>query len=88
MEHKRIDSLCLPNTKYIVYRSKSGYKVGTIVMLDYDDLSDCPSYENVVTGNTHYMYCDDLKPYVPKNIVGGHILTDIPQASKVRHYDT
>ena len=72
--HKRIDSLCLPNTKYIVHRSKSGYDVGDIVVLNYDDGSDCPSYKNVVTGNSNYMYCDDLKLYVTKNIVGGHIL--------------
>ena len=73
-EHKRIDSLCMPNTKYIIYRSQPGYKVGDIVVLNYDDKSECPSYKNVVTGTNNYMYCDDLKLYVPKNIVGGKLI--------------
>ena len=76
MLHERIDKLCLHNTKYIVYKAEKNdyYKIGDVVVLDYDDFTDCPSYKNVVTGNNNYMYCDDLKLYVPKNIVGGKLI--------------
>jgi len=34
----------------------------------------CPYYMNIKTNVGRYIYCDNLKPYLPKNIVGGKLL--------------